>query len=415
VGGDGLLNGDEDMSDVNVESSGSGVTTDWPLLGVRVTDFTHVLAGPFCTMLLADAGAEVIKVEPPGGEFARHRGTRRELAPGEWVSAYYVAVNRGKRSLEAEIKSDRGYRMVRDLIRQSDVVVENFSPGTMTKLGLDLAELRAENPRLVTASISLFGSSNVGLGTKSGVARRGLALVAEAEAGVLSQGMDPAPPQPVTTAIGDMVAGMACFAGIATALVGRERTGRGRHVDISMVAALLSTNVPGMLTQQMLSASGEELSREQAIRNSTTAPYGFYRCKDGFVAIAVNNDDSWQALLAALGRQELASDERYTFRDNRNPRVEEVRLIIEERTTTMSKREVVELLADFRVPCGLVRQSWELSQDEDLEAAGAYAEVSDGFCNVYRTPSNPFGFEANGRSVPRLNDYAAEYLRNADA
>src|SRR5580658_6663052 len=112
-----------------------------PLSGLRVVDFTHVLAGPYCTMLLADAGAEVIKVEPPGGEYVRQRGVRREMAPGEWVSAYYVAVNRGKHSVEIDLKTDDGHRSVLDLIRKSDVVVENFSAGTMTRLGLNLANL----------------------------------------------------------------------------------------------------------------------------------------------------------------------------------------------------------------------------------------------------------------------------------
>ncbi len=384
---------------------------DAPLSAIRVIDFTHVLAGPYCTMLLADAGADVLKVEPPGGEFSRQRGTRREMAPGESVSAYFVAVNRGKRSVEVDLKSQDGYRLVRQLIDAADVVVENFSPGTMAKLGLDLSELRAQDPRLITASISLYGSHPP---TQSGVTRLGLALVAEAEAGVLSQGVDASqPPSPVSMPLGNMVAGLACFAGITAAIAGRERTGHGRHVDISMVQALLSMNAASMVTQQMLREEQGELTREQAIRKAVTSPYGFYRCNDGFVAIAVNNDDAWQALLVALGRQDLSHDDRYTFRDNRNPRVEEVRLIVEKRTSTMSKREVLELLLQHRVPCGLVRQAWELSDDQDLETAGAYARVQDGFGRGYRTPANPFGYDADERSVPRLNDYCISSVEKA--
>jgi len=382
------------------------MTETAPLAGVRVVDFTHVLAGPYCTMLLADAGAEVIKVEPPGGEFARGRGARREMAPGEWVSAYYVAVNRGKLSVEVDLKTDKGREMVHDLIHRSDVVVENYSRGTMSKLGLDFSALRAEDPRLITASISLFGpfaSPEV-----RATARLGLALVAEAEAGLFAQGMDPdEPPEPVSAAVGDMITGLACYAGIVTAIAGREQTGLGRHVDISMTQSLLSTNVANMLTQQMLRAHGQELSPEESIRQSVTAPYGFYRCRDGLVAIAVNNDKTWQALLEALGRLDLADDPRYTFRDDRNPRVEEVRQIVEEAIGGTSKREVVDLLVAARVPCGLVRRSWELSDDPELEASGSYAWVDDGFGTRYRTPSNPFGFDTNGRTVPRLNDYMA--------
>lgn len=384
---------------------------DAPFSGIRVIDFTHVLAGPYCTMLLADAGADVLKVEPPGGEFSRQRGTRSEMAPGESVSAYFVSVNRGKRSVEVDLKSEDGYRLARQLVDDADVVVENFSPGTMAKLGLDPSELRARDPRLITASISMYGSSSA---TELGVARLGLALAAEAEAGVLSQGVDASqPPSPVSMALGNMVAGLACFAGISAAIVGRERTGYGRHVDISMVQALLSMNAPGMVTQQMLRAERGELTREEAIRKAVTSPYGFYRCNDGFVAIAVNNDASWQALLVALGRQDLSDDDRYTFRDNRNPRVEEVRLIVEERTSTMSKREVLELLLEHRVPCGLVRQAWELSDDEDLEAAGAYSRVQDGFSRVFRTPANPFGYDIGDRSIPRLNDYCISSVEKA--
>lgn len=383
------------------------MTTASPLSGIRVVDFTHVLAGPYATMLLADAGAEVIKVEPPGGEFVRQRGARREMAPDEWVSAYYLAVNRGKRSLVADLKSADGYRRVRELILQSDVVVENFSPGTLSKLGLDLAELRAEHPRLISASISLFGSSSASV-AKSGVARLGLALVAEAETGAFARQMElTGPPVPVSMPLGDMVAGLACFAGITTALVGREHSGTGQHIDISMVQTLLSMNATGMLTHQVAGGDDPHITEDERIRNSATAPYGFYRCQDGLVAIAINNDTSWQSLLVAIGRADLAHDERFELMDERNPRGKEVREIVEARTRDLPKREVLDLMVAHRVPCGLVRQAWELSDDPDLETAGAYAIVDDGFGNHFRTPANPLGFDADHRSVPRLNDYQA--------
>jgi crotonobetainyl-CoA:carnitine CoA-transferase CaiB-like acyl-CoA transferase len=381
--------------------SGDG-SQEQPLAGVKVVDFTHVLAGPYATMLLADAGAEVIKVESPTGDFARQRGVKGNHPGDESVSAYFVSVNRGKQSLAIDLKTESGRQRVTDLIADADVLVENFSLGTMARLGLDLNALRARYPRLITASISLYGSTE---DTQDGKGRLGLAIVAEAEAGVYAQSMDPNDrPTPVSIALGDMVSGLACYAGIVTALVGRERTGQGRHVDISMVKSMLSLNAQNLVTDQMLRESGIDTPKD-VLRKSVIAPWGFYTCEDGFIAIAVNNDESWRGLLEALGRSDLLNDERFMHRDNRNPRGEEVRRVIEDQTATMTRDTVLASLIRHRVPCGLVRRSWELSGASGLEAIGSFSTVDDGFGHEYLTPANPFGYETDGRSVPHLNDF----------
>lgn len=379
--------------------------TNKPLDGVRVVDFTHVLAGPYCTMLLADAGAEVIKVEPPGGEFARERGTRAEPAEGEWVSAYYVAVNRGKRSLVADLKSPEGKRAVSELIASADVVVENFSPGTMARLGFDLTQLRADRPELITVSMSLYGAASEQMNFE-GHPRLGLAIVAEAETAVMSSVHDPdALPSTISFAAGDMVTGLSAYAAITTALAGRHACGEGRHIDISMVQSLLSMTAPAMVTHEMLGTDPDSDDLRNELRQATTAPYGFYRCEDGLVAIAVNNDRTWRSLIVALGREDLADDPRYSFRDERNPRADEVRQIVEQQTLKMKKRDVLALMVRNRVPGGLVRRPWELHRDPDFEAIGSYELVDDGFGNRYRTPANPFGLRSESASVPRLNDF----------
>ncbi len=277
-----------------------------PLEGVVVIDFTHVLAGPFCTMLLADAGATVIKVEPTKGDFARTRGVLGVVAPGEQVSAYLAAVNRGKQSITLDLKSDSGLSLASERIGQAGLVVENFSSGTVSRLGLGFDEARTANRRLITASISLDGSDTAG-----GPSRLGLALIAEGEAGTFHQPLDHREsPLPISSALGDMATGLACYAAICTALLERERTGVGGHVDISMIRTLLSLDSAAVATHSLMKRTLGAVSPDDILLRTNTNPYGFFRCIDGHVAIAVNNDQTWAQLLEAIGRSDVVTDPR---------------------------------------------------------------------------------------------------------
>ena len=254
--------------------------TSGPLAGIRVIDFTHTLAGPFCTQLLADAGATVTKVEPPGGEWARRRGPKRAGADGRQISSYFAAVNRGKRDITLDLKTSSGQGFARALVAEADVLVENFSPGTMERLGLGLGELRERNERLITASISLFG----GRETAGDLAERGgLAIVGEAESSLMSQHRD-REGRPITTpyGLGDMASGLAAYGAIASALVERGRTGTGQHLDISMVRVLLSFNA--------ISITGEQISPAGDLESPGSSPagMGIFPASDGYVALGVN-------------------------------------------------------------------------------------------------------------------------------
>ena len=274
-----------------------------PLSGIRVVDFTHILAGPFCTQLLADAGASVIKIEPPGGEWSRQRGPQRIGSNGEVVSSYFAGVNRGKRGITLDLKNPAGLELARSLISTADVIVENFSPGTMEKLGLGLSALREEHPRLVTASISLFG----GLEAAGPLAERGgLAIVAEAESSLMSQHRSK-DGRPITTpyGLGDMASGLAAYSAIVTALYERESTGIGRHVDIAMIRVLLSFNAIS-ITAEQITSQGRTGSKPRA-----TAAMGIFEASNGYVTIGVNSDSLFQRLAVAMGKPELADDPRY--------------------------------------------------------------------------------------------------------
>jgi crotonobetainyl-CoA:carnitine CoA-transferase CaiB-like acyl-CoA transferase len=360
--------------------------------GIVVVDFTHILAGPFCTQLLADAGATVTKIEPPGGEWARRRGPRRVGRGGQQLSSYFAAVNRGKRSIRLDLKSTSGRDVALDLIATADLVVENFSPGTMERLGLGLADLRAHQPRLITASISLFG----GYETAGAWAERGgLAIVAEAESSLMSQhrGRDG---RPITTpyGLGDMASGLAAYGAITTALFERERTGLGQHLDIAMTRVLLALN--------SISITGEQIRSEPGTQqeDSRTAAMGIFPAVDGYVAIGVNSDSLFTRLAAAMGRNDLAEDPLYASHTSRDGRVDEVNSIVEAWTKERRVTEILKALTPTGVPCGRVNTPRDVLESPASQTLGLFETVEDGLGGTIRSPANPFGFRRPDYALP---------------
>jgi len=373
-----------------------------PLDGLRVVDFTHILAGPYCTQFLADAGATVIKIEPPGGEHSRARGALRRR-PGGTVSSYYAAVNRGKQSIELDLRTPAGQSAAQRLVGSASVVVENFAPGTMTRLGFDLAELRRRDPRLVTVSISLFGDA-AAAGPLA--ARSGLAIVAEGESTVASMTRHP-DGTPVTPGIpiGDMATGLAAYAAIVTALIERARTGRGRHLDISMVATLWAMNSAAAVRAQMTDAAPGTSDRP--------AGYGVFPAADGFVTIGVNSNRIFGRLAAAIGRADLADDPRYADAAARDQASGDINAIVAGWTRQRPVAAVVEALSRFDVPSGRVMTPEALLADTDLRAAGFIETIPDGLGGAIDTPANPLGYTRPGAAVPRLSEHASELLSEA--
>ncbi len=355
-----------------------------PLAGINVLDFTHILAGPFCTQLLADAGARVVKVEPPGGEWARRRGPKRVGSDGRELSSYYAAVNRGKLGIVVDLKNEAGLSVAARLAAAADVVVENFSPGTLSRLGLDFAQLRSQNPTLITVSINLFGADD---SAGDLTARGGLAVVAEAESSIMSMHRD-SEGRPITVryGLGDMVSGLAAFGAISSALYARELTGLGRHLEISMVRSLLSINAISVTGEQIVSEGGVEQHEQR------TAGMGLFEAQDGFVTIGINSDSLFARLVEAMGRPDLLSDPTFASYRERDTHVDEFNAIVSNWTSALTVDQIIATLTPTGVPCGRVNTPADILTADWVRRLDLLAAIDDGIGGAIRSPTNPLGF-----------------------
>jgi crotonobetainyl-CoA:carnitine CoA-transferase CaiB-like acyl-CoA transferase len=334
-----------------------------PLDGIRVVDLTRVLSGPYCTMQLGDLGAEVIKVERPG-----EGDDTRAFAPpfqGD-QAAYFLSVNRNKKSITLDMKSERGKEVLWRLIDVSDVVVENFRPGAMDRLGLGYDAVKARRPAMVYCSISGFGDTGI---QKD---RPGYDVIVQGEAGIMDiTGPRDGAPHKVGVAVADLVSGLNASQGILAALYTRQSTGLGQHVRISMyeaVAALLTFNA------SIYYATGDS-PRRRGNEHPTIVPYETFEAADGWINLGVANDDLWQRFCAAAERQDLKTDARFARASdrvrNREVLVPLVKTIIKQR----SRDEWLKRLDKAGVPSGAIRTVGEVCESEVLEARGMVAEM----------------------------------------
>ena len=325
------------------------------LEGLRVVDLTRVLAGPFCTMLLGDMGADVIKVEEPD------RGDdTRGWAPciGGW-SSYFLGVNRNKRSVALNIKTPEGADALRRLLAASDILVENFRPGTLDRLGFGFDEVHAINPRLIYASVSGYGQT----GPRRELA--GYDPVLQAEAGLMDITGDPeGPPVRVGVAMTDYVAGLFLLSAILLAIGERQRTGLGQYIDISLFDSLMSTMT---LPAGILFATGQKPPR-MGNQHPSIAPYETFRARDGSVMVCAGNPRLWEQFAAAIGRPDLPSDPRFSTNGGRLQNRAELVDIVEQVLSTLTVDETVERLEGHGVPCGRVRSIGAALEDPQLLA-----------------------------------------------
>jgi CoA:oxalate CoA-transferase len=318
------------------------VTDIFPLAGVRVLDFSRLLAGPFCTAMLADLGAEVIKVESREGDDYRHIGP---FVNGE--SALFALVNRGKRSVVLDLKTPEGQRAARALAIKSDVVVENFRPGVADRLGVGYAELARGHPKLVYASISGFGQSG------ADGERPAYDVVAQAMSGLMSvTGAPDGPPMQVGEPIGDMAAGIYAAFGIVTALFACERHGVGRRLDVALTDSLVSL----MMMAVAQHCYGGVRPRRVGNRHPISTPFGSFRAADGDIIIAVASNALFSRLAAALGRPELARNPRYGDDASRTRHEPELRAEIEAWTGARPVAEAVRALTAAGVPASPIAE-----------------------------------------------------------
>jgi crotonobetainyl-CoA:carnitine CoA-transferase CaiB-like acyl-CoA transferase len=321
-----------------------------PLSGVRVVDLTRILAGPFCSMLLADMGAEVVKIETPGvGDPVRRQGAIRD-----GLSWYFAAFNRNKRSLTLNLRHPEGRAVLEKLIAQSDVLVENFRPGVMAAIGFDDARLRALNPALVCCSLTGFGSSGPYRDRPS------FDFVAQAMSGFMSvTGAPDGAPMRAGPPIADLVAGLQGALGICAALVRRGRTGKGETVGASLNNGMIS--MLGFLAANYF-ATGEAPDRN-GNDHAIVSPYGMFRTKDGEIAIAPSQEQSYQRLVDALDAPELRDDPAFRTNDLRVKNRRAMNAAIEARLARGTSDYWIEKLNAAGVPCERVKSLPEVFAD----------------------------------------------------
>jgi crotonobetainyl-CoA:carnitine CoA-transferase CaiB-like acyl-CoA transferase len=377
-------------------------TDDAPLSGTTVVDFTRVLSGPYCTMLLADMGARVIKIEQPGrGDDTRAWGP--PFVNGE--SAYFLSINRNKESLTLDLKHPSSRNVLDRLLQHADVAVENFRPGTMERLGLGYGDLRERFPRLVFCSISGFGQN----GPRS--SEPGYDAVIQGEAGLMSiTGAADGPPFRLGVAIADIVSGMFAAQGIAMALLARVRTGRGQCVDVGMLDATAA-----LLTYQagIYFATGKTPGR-MGNRHPTIVPYETFPARDGDFVVAVGNDEQWRRFCAAIGAPELADDERFATNRTRVANYDALRPLLVGRLQSRSRNVWVADLKDAGVPCGSVREVAEVLQDAHLTARGMIETVQHATAGSLRVLGVPIKLSETPGSVrtapPALGQHTHQVL-----
>lgn len=368
------------------------------LAGVRVLDFTRVLAGPFCTMILADMGADVIKVESPEGDETRQWGPPFD-ARGR--SAYYLSVNRNKRSLTLNLKTTEGQRIARELARQSQIVVENFKPGGASAFGLGYDDLHALNPALVYASVSGFGQH----GPYS--ERPGYDFVVQAMSGLMSiTGEKDGEPAKVGVAIADVIAGLFAATSLLGALRHAEHTGEGQRLDIS----LLDSQIAALVNV----ASGALVSGKTPARygnaHPSIVPYQTFRATDGEFALAVGNDRQFAQLCQLIGHPEWATDKRFATNParvvNRDELVELLGAIFAERPAA----EWVERALERGIPAGSLNTVSEILDDPHIQARGLIHEI-----DALRLVGPPVGFSLTPPTVrtppPDLGEHTEAILR----
>lgn len=373
-----------------------------PLDGVRVIDQTQVMAGPTCTMLLGDLGADVIKVEPPEGETTR--GMEPTIGPG--LSAAFLAVNRNKRSLALDLKDPRGLEIFRKLVGTSDVLVENYRPGVAKRLGIDYDALAAINARLVYCSISGFGQ------TGPYASRGGYDLVAQGMSGIMSAtGNEGGPPVKVGVPIADLGAGLFGVFGIMCALRARRVTGRGQYVDTSLFEAGVALsqweateywctgNVPGRL----------------GTAHRLNAPYQAFRASDGHFTVGAANEKLWPLFCGVLGLDHLTRDARFDTLGGRVRHRAELEPLIEAVTSTKPRAHWLARCEDAGIPAGPIYTVPEAHADPHAQARGMVQEVDHPDAGRVKTLGNPVKMSKSPprvrKAAPRLGEDTRAMLR----
>jgi CoA:oxalate CoA-transferase len=375
-----------------------------PLDGIRVLDLTWVLAGPFASMVLCDLGADVIKVERPGiGDVAR---ATAPIVNGE--SCYFFSVNRGKRSMTLDLKSERGRDLFLRLVEKADVVMENFTPGTMERLGLDYATLSARNPRLIYAATSGFGQ------TGPDRFRPALDVVVQGMGGIMSITGEPdGPPVRPGASLGDITGGLFTAIGVLAALQERERSGRGQMIDVSMLDCQISVLENAFVRYF---ATGE-VPKPLGTRHPLATPFQAFPTKDGYIVLALSwgVENQWELYCTTIGRHDLIDDPRFDTPALRTEHHDELEPLLIE---AMRRKTTAEWLREFDtigLPCGPLNNIAEAAAQPQVKARGMLVDVEHPVIGKLPLPDTPVKLSRTPGGIrgasPALGEHTDEVLR----
>ena len=354
--------------------------------GIDVVDLGQIYNGPYCSLLLSYMGANVTKIEPPRGEPLRDR-----VEDGE--APEFVMLNSNKEGITLNLKSEEGKEIFRDLIRDADVLVENFSVGTMDRLGLGYDELSEVNPELIYAHSSGFG--------EDGPYRQypAMDLTIQAIGGVMDvTGFPDGPPVKAGIAVGDFMGGIHLLAGILGALYERELTGEGQFVEVSMHDSVF----PTLMSPMAAHFNADDVPSRTGNRHSGLAqsPYNVYEAADGYIAIFGVTNDHWHALLEVIGREDLKDDPRFETNVKRSQRLDEVDELVEGWTSQRKRDDIEEILLEAGVPCGPVKELEEVADDPHLKERQMINEIDHPDFGQISVPGIPIRF--SGSELPEI-------------
>ena len=372
------------------------------LEGIRVLDLSRVLAGPYCTMMLADFGADVIKIEAPKvGDDSR--------AYGPFIgkeSAYFMSLNRNKRSITLNLKKEAQCDLFREMVKHADVVVENYRPGTMEKFGLGYDELKKINPKLIYAACSGFGA------TGPYTDKPAYDIIVQAMGGIMSiTGEEGGEPTRVGASVGDITAGMFTAYGVMMALFHRERTGEGQHVDVGMLdcqVAILENAISRYVTSGVVPAP-------LGNRHPSITPFAAFTAQDGHIIVGAGNDRLWQRLCTLLGHPELIEDPRFVTNGKRTENVKELMALLNQSFKTKTINEWLGLLEEAGLPCAPINTVDKIINDPQVNARNMIVELDHPIAGKLKVPGVPVKLSATPGAVeyhaPLLGEHTAEVLK----
>ena len=367
-----------------------------PLDGLKVIDLTRVLAGPFSTMLLADMGAEVIKIENPrGGDDSRAFGPFKN-----GFSAYFISLNRSKNGITLNLKEERGKEIFKKLVSSADILVENYKPGTMKKLRLDYDVLKAVNPRLIYAASSGFGQT----GPYS--SRAAYDLILQGMSGFMSiTGFDAKNPVKAGSSIADVFAGVFTAVGILAALEHRHKTGRGQMVDVAMMDCMIATLENAIAALDCTKKAPEPIGNV----HRSISPFATFPTSDGFINVCAGNDELWRKFCETVGMKEYAADQRFASNKGRLDNYGELSKIIAEFTSKRSTGQWMAALEEVKVPCGPIMNLEQVVSDPQVKARNMIVDMEHPQAGTFMVPGVPVKFSETPAEISSFAPMLGEH------